>query len=222
MRTEIKKTRDGSSTLFVPELNEHYHSVNGAVQESRHVFLRMGLQAVEKDRLRILETGFGTGLNALLTYLAADNRIKIHYCTLEKYPLGWEKVSAMRYEEFLKLTSAEKEIFRKMHHCKWGQGVAVTEHFSLEKIETNFLDYRSEVPFDLVYFDAFAPDVQPELWTGEVFLQMHEMLLPGGILVTYCAKGEVRRRMVRAGFRVERLPGPPGKREMLRATRPGD
>lgn len=206
--------------MYVPELDEHYHSVNGAVQESEHVFIGMGLKAIERERLSILEAGFGTGLNAILSFKEASESKKINYHTLEKYPLGWEEVKKMHYADFLKLSEKEAAVFRNMHDAAWGTSFALSDYFSICKVQTDLRCFESEDVYDLVYFDAFAPEVQPELWEEEVFSHLFEMMSPGGLLVTYCAKGEVRRRMGRAGFLMERLPGPPGKREMLRAQKP--
>jgi len=219
MRSEIKITGDGSSTLFVPELNEHYHSVNGAVQESEHVFIQTGLNVLQTKEIAILEVGFGTGLNALLTLMKTKNFDSVVYHTVEKYPLKWEQVKTLKYEEFLGLSTEEKKDFRDMHLSPWNSTSTLRDYFILHKTEIDLADYQPSVLFDLIYFDAFAPAVQPELWEEIIFAKLYDTLNPGGILVTYCAKGEVRRRLQRKGFKVERLPGPPGKREIIRATR---
>ena len=219
MRTQITNTGDGSSTLFIPDLNEHYHSINGAVQESEHVFIRTGLEVVKTLTICMLEMGFGTGLNALLTFRKAVNFKSIHYYAIEKYPLSWEQVKQLKYEEFLGLSETEKEAFRSMHQSPWDVTTVLTDNFTLHKMKTDLKDYLTSEHFDLVYFDAFAPAVQPELWEEPVFTMLGQAMKPGGVLVTYCAKGEVRRRLQRSGFDVERLPGPPGKREILRAIR---
>jgi tRNA U34 5-methylaminomethyl-2-thiouridine-forming methyltransferase MnmC len=219
MQTEIKKTADGSFTLFVPELNEHYHSINGAVQESEFVFIQRGLARLDIPEIHILEVGFGTGLNALLTLLHTGSSKKIFYSGIEKYPLTWEQVSHMEYHSFLRLDESEYLNFKKMHEPVWGEIVPVTDHFMLRKEKIGLKEYTSPEQFDLVYFDAFAPDVQPAMWEEDIFASLYSRMRQEAILVTYCAKGEVRRRMERSGFLTERLPGPPGKREMLRAIK---
>lgn len=211
-------TVDGTVTLYVPELDEHYHSVHGAKQESMHVFIKAGLELIaeSKKEIRIFEMGFGTGLNAFLTYQFADkNHCKIDYCSVEKFPLEENIIEKLNYAE-----GNEKEVFRKLHETEWNKQIIISDFFSLEKIkgsaeELNF----AEKKYDLIYFDAFAPRVQPELWTDLIFQKMYDSLNENGILVTYCAKGEVRRSMKRAGFTVEKLPGPPGKREMTRGRK---
>ena len=220
MQTEIKKTADGSSTLFVPELNEHYHSTHGAVRESMHVFIRMGLQAVSAGQCSLLEIGFGTGLNALLSLLDAGSSKTMVYHAIDNYPLPWEQVEALNYSEHLGLNPGQTEKFRSMHEEDWGSERKITDHFILTKEKVSLQEFVPEDEYDLVYFDAFAPDKQPELWTEDIFRKMNGAIKANAMLVTYSAKGEVRRSMERAGFRVERLPGPPGKREMLRAMKP--
>lgn len=219
MHVEIKRTADGSATLFVPDLNEHYHSIHGAVQESNHVFLQNGLEEIPLNSLRILEMGFGTGLNALLTLMRSGPQKRIHYHSIEKYPLSADVVDALLYPAFLELDARYTELFTILHTCPWDKETRLTKYFSLKKIESDILEYKTQERFDLVYFDAFAPEVQPELWTGEIFHKVYAWTNKGGCLVTYCARGEVRRRMQEAGFIVERLPGPPGKREMIRARK---
>lgn len=215
---EVQLTADGSHTLFVPEMDEHYHSVNGAVQESQHVFIEAGLHHLGRKTVTILEIGFGTGLNAFLTLLdSAATQSFVRYYSFELYPLRTEVVEALNYGEII--CADKKETFRALHTAKWNQPVKITEHFTLNKIEGD--SNREKLPegIDLVYFDAFAPDKQPEMWNQEIFNKLFAAMNPGGILTTYCAKGVVRRMMKEAGYTVERIPGPPGKREMLRATK---
>jgi tRNA U34 5-methylaminomethyl-2-thiouridine-forming methyltransferase MnmC len=219
MHIEIKKTADGSSTLYVPELNEHYHSMHGAVSESMHVFIRMGLDKILKPSMMILEIGFGTGLNAILTLLEAGTLKQIQYDCIETGPLTRDQVIALGYENYLHLSAGQREHFLQMHTCTWGERISITNSFSLRKMKVSLQDLEVDNSYDLVYFDAFAPRVQPELWEESIFSKLYLSMGSGGILVTYCAKGEVRRCMQRAGFEVERLPGPPGKREMLRAKK---
>lgn len=220
LRIVIEKTKDGSDTLFVPELNEHYHSVNGAVTESKHVFIDAGLKLVlqQKKKINILEIGFGTGLNALLTCIEAQEHetIAIRYTGVEFYPLSEELINQLDFS----LAKYDELLFQKIHACKWNNYCSVSSNFSLNKWQTDFTkeDTFNEA-FDVVYFDAFAPDIQPEMWTLDVFQKLYDIMSANAVLTTYCAKGQVRRNMRSAGFSVERLPGPPGKREMLRATK---
>ncbi|MDR1344159.1 MAG: tRNA (5-methylaminomethyl-2-thiouridine)(34)-methyltransferase MnmD [Tannerellaceae bacterium] len=215
---EVQQTADGSHTLFVPEINEHYHSVNGAIQESLHVFINAGLRCLSKENIRILEIGFGTGLNALLSLLEAErtDKLRIEYHTVELYPLPAELTSALNYAE--QLCPGRKEWFDALHTAPWGEDVMITPNFILHKIkgDCNLCELPDSI--DLVYFDAFAPDKQPEMWSQEIFDALYKRMAEGGILTTYCAKGAVRRMMIKAGYSVERIPGPPGKREMIRAS----
>jgi len=216
---KLVKTADGSHSLYVEGLNEHYHSVHGALQESQHVFIKMGLNAFEQSQtLRIYELGLGTGLNALLTSIESrDQQWNIHYTASEAYPLSLEEAASLNYGEFLGENS--KDLI-KIHDLAWAESVKLHPHFALKKLQEKSQDHKADHLYDLIYFDAFAPEKQPELWEPQVFDQMYQLLAPGGILTTYCAKGVVRRRMQASGFTVERLPGPPGKREMLRASKP--
>jgi tRNA U34 5-methylaminomethyl-2-thiouridine-forming methyltransferase MnmC len=219
MKRELRQTADGSSTLFVPELQEHYHSINGAIQESNHIFLGCGLQAIEKATVSILEIGFGTGLNAWLTALDVDSSQKrVSYTSLEKYPLTREEIALLNYPQ-LADTPFSAELFQRIHNAAWGENIDLTPLFTLKKIESDVQAFVSTQTYDIIYFDAFAPAVQPELWTEEIFRKMYNALNQGGILVTYCAQGQVKRNMKAAGFRIERLPGPPGKREITRARK---
>lgn len=220
MERELQLTADGSHTLFVPSLNEHYHSVNGAVQEALHIFIGAGLQRMEKTELRVLEIGFGTGLNAFLTLCelmlpaSVDRKWRhIDYYTVELYPLGPEVVGRLNYGE--KAAPENKLWFRQLHTAPWNTDVEMNERFTLHKIAGDSRTCRLPGGIDLIYFDAFAPDKQPEMWEASFFERLYGLTAPGGRIVTYCAKGEVRRRMQAAGFRMERLPGPPGKRHML-------
>ena len=223
MKTEIRETKDGSTTLFVPELNEHYHSINGALQESLHVFIRAGLEHVlqSQPQVRLLEVGFGTGLNALLTLQQGmGHRGQVQYDALEKYPLSWELVAAMHFEKFI-LNPELMDYLPQLHQAPWEQTASLLPGFDLKKqeaaLETHLLPAQY---YHLIYFDAFAPEKQPELWTDEIFRKLYGALLPGGILVSYCAKGSFKRSLKAAGFTLEALPGPAGKREMTRARRP--
>lgn len=216
---ELITTADGSHSLFVPALNEHYHSVHGAVQESLHVFLQQGFAAVaEKTPLQILEIGFGTGLNAWLTLLAAKGR-EVVYTSLEAYPVEIAQATALNYPQ-QQGAEGDATLFAALHQAAWNEAVPITPEFTLCKQHTTLEVFEAgSGVYDLIYFDAFAPRVQPELWTAEVFRKLFTASAAGAVLTTYCAKGEVRRNMQAAGFTVERLPGPPGKREMLRGKK---
>ena len=220
MKKEIIITSDGSNTLFVPELNETYHSRHGAIRESAHVFVQEGFEFISsKNELSILEVGFGTGLNAWMTLLAARNvKRKVKFTSLENHPLDWELVSQLNHLSH-KSDSLEAEMYAKMHTCSWGNDCQISSFFRLKKLKLKLQEIHFENTFDLIYFDAFAPQIQPELWTQEIFESMFESLTLGGILVTYCAKGSVKRTLKSVGFDLQSIPGPPGKREMTRAIK---
>lgn len=223
MKREIIKTGDGSHTIFLPEWNEHYHSKHGALQEAQHVFIKTGLHHYLENNasedLAILEIGFGTGLNALITFFEAERSgIKVKYTGVEAYPVSAEELAALDYAEVV-FEKNSSEVFKKLHDAQWEKREEISPFFNLQKEKKFFSEISEENAFDLIYFDAFGPRVQPELWSEEVFQNMFRSLRPKGILVTYSAKGSVRRAMQSAGFVVERLPGPPGKREMLRAVK---
>ena len=208
-------------TIHLPGWNEYYHSKHGAIQESKHVFLQTGLQHFCKlykgQHLTILEIGFGTGLNALLTSLEAEVLNKtIRYDGVEAYPISIDEVQELNYSEQLDVAPTD---FLKLHEVPWETPQQITPLFVLHKQQKFFKDITSKEVYQLIYFDAFGARVQPELWTQEVFKTMYDALKHNGVLVTYAAKGSVRRAMQAVGFLVERLPGPPGKREMLRATK---
>lgn len=219
LKPEIIESADGSHTLRVESLNENYHSYKGALTESLHVFLKMGLALFsEKESIQLLEVGFGTGLNTLLTALDIDRR-EVHYTSLETYPLSWEMVSKLNYAKLVNDPIAELT-FEKMHTAPWDEFSEIADNFHLRKVHAALQDFEPDRPIDLVYYDAFAPHAQPELWEPAIWQKLFEMMSVGGVLVTYCAKGQVRRDMQATGFTVERLEGPPGKREMIRATKP--
>lgn len=219
MKPELKITSDGSRTLFVPELNEHYHSTYGAVQESMHVFINAGLNSMTKSEIRIFEMGFGTGLNALLTFLYGQNFNKINYHSVELYPIDIDLALNMNFSDFLKLTHSQTEIFHKMHDSAWNEEVEISTSFILKKIKDSLQNIDLNGGYDLVYYDAFAPAVQPDLWTIDIFKKLYHSMNQDAVLVTYCAKGDVRRAMLQCGFHVEKLPGPPGKIHILRAIK---
>jgi tRNA U34 5-methylaminomethyl-2-thiouridine-forming methyltransferase MnmC len=222
MNHQLLVTQDGSHTVRLEQEQVTFHSIYGAINESRHVFIQAGLEPMleEFESLRIFEMGFGTGLNAWLTLLEAQKRkTNIEYCAIEAYPLDAALVASLNYPELLKEDNLQP-IFVEMHAAPWNQQFALTGYFSVKKIKSGLEDYHTEEKFHLIYFDAFAPDVQPELWTKEIFEKIFQWLLPGGCLVTYSAKGKVRRNLQTVGFVIEKLPGPHPKREMTRARRP--
>ncbi len=216
MKREILITSDGSSTIHLPDWDEQYHSKNGSINETYHVFINSGLKLVSSEKVSILEIGFGTGLNCFITYL--EGKKHIDYVGVEAYPVTAEEVEKMN---FISVLDAEKErtVFNKIHEVSWDEKHEITDKFILTKRKQFFEDIEDVDAFDLIYFDAFGARVQPQLWTEEIFKKMFNSLKENGILVTYSAKGSVRRAMQAVGFTVERLPGPPGKREMLRAIK---
>lgn len=224
MKREIIKTGDGSHTIYLPEWNEHYHSKHGAVQEAVHVFIKNGLQYFVKtnspEEVSVLEVGFGTGLNALLSLFEAElTKVPVHYTGVEAYPVSAEELSTLDYANVVSGENTS-EVFQRLHEIPWEEKRQISTFFSLQKEKKFFSEISAENTYNLIYFDAFGPRVQPELWSEEVFKNMYRALKRNGVLVTYSAKGDVRRAMQVAGFEVERLPGPPGKREMLRAMKP--
>jgi tRNA U34 5-methylaminomethyl-2-thiouridine-forming methyltransferase MnmC len=220
MERKIIITADGSHSIFIPSMDENYHSVHGAIGESMHVFINAGLHQCKHQHLRIFEVGFGTGLNALLTLIeASKSKISVHYTGIEKYPLTSEEYLTLNYPEII--GEDYKESFIKMHTCEWGKDEKINNNFIIKKINADLTHYEfdEDCIFDLVYFDAFAPNKQPDLWNTDIYRKIYNNCSEGAILVTYCAKGIVRRELVSAGFTAERLPGPPGKFEMLRAIK---
>jgi tRNA U34 5-methylaminomethyl-2-thiouridine-forming methyltransferase MnmC len=213
MERVLQLTADGSHTIAVPGLQVTYHSTHGAIQESRHVFIEAGLKYHKGTGvIKILEMGLGTGLNALLTF---QQEIPVFYHSLELYPLTPEEASALNYAAQL----GNKDTFQLIHSCPWEQDVPLTNTFTLHKSQSSPQEIRLTKQYDIVYYDAFAPDIQPALWTAAIFQKLYAHLTPGGILVTYCCKGIVRRALQSVGFMVSKLPGPPGKREILRAVK---
>ncbi|PIB36891.1 hypothetical protein BFP72_16515 [Reichenbachiella sp. 5M10] len=225
-KVEIFETKDGSHSLLLPEMNETYHSTHGALTEAEYVFLDKGVkywraQHPEASSLRILEVGFGTGLNAWLTALVAEEMaFEIAYASLEKYPLDTEVLEQLNYASKLDRKGA-LECFAAVHASPWGDWGSITDSFTLAKLHTDVLYYQiEEGSFDLIYFDAFAPSKQPEMWSMAVLTKMYDALKQGGVLVTYCAQGQFKRDLKSVGFQIEELPGPPGKKEMTRAVKP--
>lgn len=217
MKREIIDTADGSKTIHLPDWNENYHSHHGAKQEAEHVFIAAGLKHFEhSDKLSVLEVGFGTGLNAWLSAIKAKQLAgKIEYHGVEAYPVSEEELAALDYG---KLTPEHSALYTHIHQADWNIPIDISNNFQLTKWKTNLESFEAqENQFQLVYFDAFGPRVQSELWETPIFEKIHRWLASGGCLVTYCAKGQVKRNLKAAGFIVEALPGPPGKREMTRA-----
>lgn len=212
MDRKIVITGDGSPTLFVPGLDEHYHSTHGAVNESMHVFIEKGLMGVDKTDVAILEVGFGTGLNALLTLLYCQGRT-VSYHGYELFPLSAQEVNLLNFSD--SSVAKHAHVLTKMHQLPWGIEVLVEPHFALTKINAKIQELAVQDRYDLVYFDAFAPNKQSDMWTEDVFKRVYSAMKRNSVLTTYCAKGEVRRIMQRVGFAVERVPGPPLKKEML-------
>lgn len=225
MNIEFFTTGDGSHSLYLPDLNEHYHSIHGAARESRHVYIKNGLHyflsqhSPFNETVRILEYGFGTGLNALSTYeYMLNNRVNVNFTTLEKYPLPQSIIEKLNHTEYFDFEGAKK-LFFDLHRLSVNESHELSDRFTLLKLDRDFQSFWSEPStVHVIYFDAFAPNVQSEFWTVEMFKRLHEQLKPGGVLVTYSSKGIVRRNMLAAGFKTEKLPGPPGKREMLRGV----
>lgn len=216
---KLEQTADGSYTLYVPELDEHYHSVKGALTESQHIFIDMGLKHSSITAPHILEIGLGTGLNCVLTLLEAkESQRHVYYTGIERYPLNEEIIRKLNYPSIIG-KECENDYFA-IHQAPWEEDVCLSPWFTLHKMEGDFTHYSFEQKYDIIYFDAFAPEKQPEMWEQSLFDNLYQVLNEGGILTTYCAKGVVRRMLQTAGFKVERLPGPPGgKREILRATK---
>lgn len=230
MKREIIITSDGSSTIHIPEWNEQYHSKNGAIQEAYHVFIKHGLEYFCNSdfcskhnntfsEISILEIGFGTGLNAFITLLESEKRHqKIHYVGVEAYPVSMTEILQLNYTSQLQVANRNL-VFNNLHKNSWEERHEITSEFSLTKQQKLFNEIEDSERYHIIFFDAFGARVQPELWTEAIFVKMYQALKFDGILVTYSAKGSVRRAMQSVGFEVERLPGPPGKREMLRATK---
>ena len=219
MKREIIITDDGSTTIRIPDWDENYHSTHGAIQEAKHVFIKNGLDLFQKqDSISILEIGFGTGLNTFITFLETVNKEKVNYVGVEAYPISSEEITQMNYVTELQATQYQV-IFDKMHSCDWESQQKITDNFTLTKRKQFFQDIADKERYDLIYFDAFGFPLQPELWSEAIFKKMYEALLPKGTLVTYACRSSIKNAMLSVGFSIEKLPGAPGKREMLRATK---
>ena len=212
---EIEITNDGSATLYVKELDEHYHSVKGALTESEHIFRDCAfLYRSNGEQVRILEIGFGTGLNAVVTAMVANSEHPVHYISIEKYPVDSDTLSQLKYGEIV-----NEKLYNDIINAEWNREVEITPFFTLEKIEGDYLIDNLPSNIDVIYFDAFAPEKQPEMWSRKAFERLYATANPNAVLTTYCSKGVIRRMLSEIGFNVERIAGPPnGKREILRAT----
>lgn len=219
MKREIITTSDGSTSIHLPDWEESYHSKHGAIQEAKHVFIQNGFSCCNEKSISILEIGFGTGLNAFITFLEAkQSGQNIEYVGVEAYPVSMEEVMQMNYPEALNANEFNT-VFKLFHESEWNKAVTFSPTFSLTKRKQFFNDIDDQNQFNLIYFDAFGFRVQPELWSVEIFKKMYKALKPEGILVTYACRGPIKRAMMEAGFQIEKLAGPPGKREMLRGRK---
>ena len=212
----VEPTADGSATLYVEELDEHYHSVKGALTESEHIYRDCAfLHRSNGTPMRLLEIGFGTGLNAVVTAMVADADHPVHYISLEKYPVEAQLLTTLGYAK-----QVDNTLLQAIHNAEWNKPVAITPYFTLEKRQADYLADPLPDSIDIVYFDAFAPEKQPEMWSEEAFARLYNALAPQAVLTTYCAKGHIRRLLSSLGLTVERLAGPiGGKREILRASK---
>ncbi len=214
----IQETKDGSATIYSQQFDETYHSISGAIQEANHVFIDAGFKFCTKKEITIFEVGFGTGLNAFLTYIEAEKQaVNINYITIEKYPIKQEFVEKLNYYTFFE--KKYKEIFHKIHAVEWGSDVKISQFFSIKKINADLIKYNFEKRIDLVYFDAFSYNSQPEIWSIDVFEKLYKAMNNNSIIVTYSAKGIIKQNIRTAGFIIKRLKGAAGKWHMLRATK---
>ena len=223
MEREVRTTSDGSKTLYINDLNENYHSHHGALQEAQHVFIDNGLNLIYDCEITILELGFGTGLNVLVTideFLKTDKNHIIHYFSLEKYPITSQEVQELNYGSLFEKPEMT-EIYYKIHAAEWGNSTEILPNFFLTKYHCDFFDLKDlKLPeIDLVYFDCFGARVQPDLWEKPIFELVADTMKSGGLLTTYSSKGSVRRILKELNFTVEKKAGPPGKREMINATK---
>jgi tRNA U34 5-methylaminomethyl-2-thiouridine-forming methyltransferase MnmC len=218
MDVQLIKTKDDSHTLFVPEMDEHYHSIFGAIQESQHVFINAGFKYSGSNNIKIFEVGFGTGLNTLLTIIEAmGSGTEIYYYSIDNYYLDIKIIQQLNYPDILELNDIHRNLFYRIHSEPCNKEIKLTDNFTLKKLKSDFTKFNITFQYDLVYFDAFAPEKQPEMWSRDIFEKIYNNLSDEGLLVTYCAKGIVKRILRSAGFNVRGIPGPAGKREMIRA-----
>ncbi len=220
MKRQLVITGDGSHTLFASDLQDHYHSTFGAVQESNHIYIESALKAHPSNRkmVNVLEIGFGTGLNALLTWQQSYlQKMKIQYVTIEPHPVELAMALRLNYPDFIDIQDSVS-IFKKLHQAAWGEGVVISEYMRFTKMDTAIQEASLEpMRFDIVYFDAFGPEAQPELWTVPVFQKIYDSMALDSVMTTFSSKGSVKRAMQEAGFNIELLDGPPGKRTITRA-----
>ena len=217
MELQLKKTRDGSYTLYRPDLDEHYHSIYGAVQESQYIYINNGLQLISKPVIRIFDLGFGTGLNAILSLIDSDKSGKaLIYDSIEKYPLNTGYIRKLNYTDFL--PENYHDIFYKIHDYQWNVS-EIAGSMKLTKISGDIRDYVFTGKYDLIYFDAFSPEKEPDLWSADIFRKIFHALDQGGLLVTYSVKGKIRRILADIGFTIQKIQGPPGKKQILKASK---
>jgi tRNA U34 5-methylaminomethyl-2-thiouridine-forming methyltransferase MnmC len=216
--TSIIKTGDGSNTLYSSIFNDQYHSTFGALQESQFIYINTGLNYCEQSLLKIFEVGFGTGLNTILTYIEGIKKeINIEYHAIELFPIDIETINQLDYFKFL--SNNQKLVYKKLHDCKWNTRIQISNNFTFRKIKNDFNNYIFDEMYDLIYFDAFAPEKQPDMWNSNNFIKLFDALNNKGILTTYSSKGIVKNNLRKAGFKVTRLDGPKGKRHILRAQK---
>jgi len=219
LKRQIVITKDGSKTIHFPEWNESYHSQHGAITEALHVYIKSGIEfrvdLSPKTHISVLEMGFGTGLNAYLTFkYTAKSNINIKYTSIEKFPVTDDELSQLNYVE-----EGNSSVFERMHNLPWGSYSSISDLFQLKKLKVDLDSFQTDETYDVIFFDAFGPRVQPHLWHITILESMYNSLNPNGVWVSYCCKGSVRRDLIDIGFNVEKIPGPPGKREMLRAVK---
>ncbi len=214
----LTKTGDESPTFYIPELDEHYHSVHGAVRESEVIFIENLIKRLAKPKMKVFETGFGTGLNAFLSFREAElMKKKISYHSIELYPI--ERNEWISCSMHFPYNNNDSQVYLRMHEAPWDNEQEISRFFSLKKINADLITYKTSEKYDAIIFDAFGPDVQPELWTRDIFAKIFLMMKPGALLSTYSSKGEVRRNLEHAGLKVQRVPGPPGKRQIILASK---
>lgn len=219
LQKRVVMTSDGSPTLYIPSIDEHYHSIHGAIQESAHIYIRNALDMVPGPDIRLFEMGFGTGLNACLSCIQAEKRgLNLIYHSVELYPLNYKILTQLL--AYYEKAGIFPDLFKKIHDCEWEREVRISEFFTLKKIFCDFTDYIPEAEYDVIYFDAFGPQVRNDMWSADIFLKVSGMMKPGARLSTFSSKGEVKRSMLSAGLLVNPVPGPPGKREIIVASKP--
>ncbi|MBN2610767.1 MAG: tRNA (5-methylaminomethyl-2-thiouridine)(34)-methyltransferase MnmD [Bacteroidales bacterium] len=217
---KLVQTHDGSFTIYSNRMGECFHSINGAVTESMHVFINAGFKYSGEGPVNILEAGFGTGLNTWLTLLESlKSGRSVKYYTIELFPVDSQLLKDLNYHNFSVTRGQDKDLFYSLHNCDWGKDIKITENFVLHKINEDIKSTIFPQDIGVVYYDAFSPATQPELWSFDIFERLHQKMQPGALLTTYCVKGEIKRILRSVGFKIEKLPGPPGKREILRAQK---